>query len=282
MLTYLFPGQGSQSRGMGAELLKEFPEICKEASEILGYCIKTLCIHDPHNQLDQTQYTQPAMFVINALAFYKKKQNNPQIDFLAGHSLGEYNALLAANVFNFSTGLQLVKKRGELMQQARDGSMAAVIGITSTQVNDILTSNHLNSVSIANYNSYKQHIISGPKDEISRSSSAFLQFKNCQFIPLKASGAFHSRFMIHAEKSFSSFLENFQLSIPSLPVLANYDANYYHPSITKTNLAKHISHPVQWITTIERLLFKDAAMEFEEVGPGNVLTGLISRIKQQQ
>src|SRR5205823_13876450 len=126
MLAYIFPGQGSQTRGMGGNLFDDFPELTAQADAILGYSIKKLCLEDPNQELNQTQFTQPALFVVNALTFLKKNQKP---DYVAGHSLGEYNALFAAEVFDFATGLNLVKKRGELMSEAKNGGMAAVIGL---------------------------------------------------------------------------------------------------------------------------------------------------------
>jgi malonyl CoA-acyl carrier protein transacylase len=132
MPAYIFPGQGSQAKGMGKELFSQFPEITAKADEILGYSITTLCVEDPDQRLNQTQYTQPALYTVNALFYFNKlRQIGTPPSFVAGHSLGEYNALLAADVFDFGTGLKLVKKRGELMSQASGGAMAAVIGLNA-------------------------------------------------------------------------------------------------------------------------------------------------------
>src|SRR4051812_36667715 len=125
---YVFPGQGSQRKGMGENLFDEFPELTKKADKILGYSIKELCLNDSDSKLNQTQYTQPALYVVNALSYQKKiKDEGKQPDYLAGHSLGEYNALQAAGIFSFEDGLKLVKKRGELMSQAKNGGMAAIL-----------------------------------------------------------------------------------------------------------------------------------------------------------
>src|SRR5437764_7507813 len=119
MTVFLFPGQGSQRRGMGNPLFDEFKEVTARADEVLGYSIKELCLQDPHQQLSQTQFTQPALYVVNALSYLKKMKETGQApDYVAGHSLGEYSALFAAGAFDFETGLRLVKKRGELMSQA--------------------------------------------------------------------------------------------------------------------------------------------------------------------
>ena len=125
MATYLFPGQGSQRKGMGKGLFEAFPELTSEADEILGYSIRDLCLKDPKQKLVQTQYTQPALYVVNALSYQQKlKEVDQALDFVAGHSLGEYNALQASGAISFADGLKLVQKRGELMSQAPEGAMA--------------------------------------------------------------------------------------------------------------------------------------------------------------
>src|SRR5436305_5494221 len=167
MTVFLFPGQGSQRIGMGNTLFDEFKAITARADEILGYSIKELCLQDPHQQLGQTQFTQPALYVVNALSYLKKMKEAGQAPaYVSGHSLGEYNALFAAGAFDFETGLQLVKKRGELMSQATGGGMAAVIGFTLEQVDQILKEYGLTSIDIANYNTPTQIVLAGLKADI--------------------------------------------------------------------------------------------------------------------
>jgi trans-AT polyketide synthase/acyltransferase/oxidoreductase domain-containing protein len=174
MLAYVFPGQGSQQKGMGGELFDEFKELTSKADEILGYSIKELCLEDPQGNLGQTQYTQPALYVVNALTYYKKiKDTGIKPDYVAGHSLAEYNALLAAEVFDFETGLKIVKKRGELMSKASGGGMAAVIGMSEEKIREVLKENGLESIDMANYNTPSQIAISGPKDDIIRAQPFF-------------------------------------------------------------------------------------------------------------
>jgi malonyl CoA-acyl carrier protein transacylase len=275
MTTYVFPGQGSQGRGMGGLLFSEFPDIIEQTNKILGYSIVDLCLRNPNEQLNQTQYTQPAIYVINALDYMKKVTKNRRPDYVAGHSLGEYNALLAANVFDFETGLRLVQKRGELMSQATGGSMAAVLGIKSTEVERILEQQGLTKVSVANYNSYTQTVISGPENEVHAIPSLF----GGTFIPLQVSGAFHSLHMSAAGQQFAYFLDDFKFNAPSIPVIANVNAKPYQSNEIKLHLTQQITHPVQWTKTVEYLLEK-GEFDFYEVGPGTVLSGLINRIRK--
>lgn len=280
MLAYLFPGQGSQSRGMGGSLFDEFKELVAQADAILGYSIKSLCLEDPDNLLNQTQYTQPALYVVNALSFYKKMQENKlKPDYVCGHSLGEYNALLAAEVFDFSTGLKLVKKRGELMSKVKNGSMAAILGLSVDEVEKTLLQNQLTDTVIANYNTYTQYVISGPKENIAQAQAIFTKITGTNFIPLSVSGAFHSPYMSEAENVFAEFIEQFEFKLPKLPVIANINALPYHPAVTKQNMVKQITHAVKWTSMIEYLLtHKDIILE--EVGPGRVLSGLVRNIKK--
>jgi len=279
MLAYLFPGQGSQTRGMGNQLFDEFSELITEANEILGYSIKKLCLEDADKQLNLTQYTQPALYVVNALSYYKKIQESKRKpDYVCGHSLGEYNALLAANVFDFCTGLKLVKKRGELMSRAKNGGMAAIIGLNLHEIETTLKQHSLTTVVIANYNTYTQYVISGPKHDIEQAQQIFGNVSGVNFIPLTVSGAFHSPYMADAEKQFSKFIKNFQFNLPSMPVISNIDAKPYHPANIQENLTKQITHPVKWTSMMEYLLRNDE-INMEEIGPGKVLTGLVKQIR---
>ena len=150
MTCYMFPGQGSQKVGMGEDLFDKFPNHTNSASEILGYDIKKLCLEDPNEQLNLTQYTQPALYTVNVLSFLNLEDQKPKV--VLGHSLGEYSALCAAEVFDFETGLKLVQKRGALMSQATGGAMAAIVGISIEKINEILQENKLDQIDIANLN----------------------------------------------------------------------------------------------------------------------------------
>lgn len=281
MATYLFPGQGSQFKGMGNGLFAEFPEITAKADEILGYSIQTLCLENPQNQLHQTSYTQPALYTVNALIYLKKMQENGGApNFLAGHSLGEYNALFAAGIFDFETGLKLVKRRGELMQQATGGAMAAILGLKLDVLREIIEQNGLNHIAIANHNSYTQVVISGLKEAIERTQNIF-EKANAIFVPLQVSGAFHSPYMHFAQEQFEIFLQKFHFNSPKVPILSNYTARPYNYDEIVKNLAQQITHTVRWVETVE-FLKKQEESEFEELGPGNTLSGLIQRIQNGQ
>jgi len=277
MTIYLFPGQGSQIKGMGSELFSVFPELTTKADALLGYSVQTLCLDDPLEQLGNTQYTQPALYVVNALSYLNKTQNTGvQLDYFAGHSLGEYNALFAAGVFDFETGLTLVKKRGELMSQATGGAMTAIIGLPLSIIQEILK-NHP-SVTIANYNSHTQTVISGLKTDVEKTHPLFEQAGAKMVIPLKVSGAFHSPCMATAQQEFAEFLKTFTFHPPNIPVIANITAQPYPTDNIAEYLASQITQPVRWTETIDYLLAKGET-EFEEIGPGKVLTGLVKRIR---
>lgn len=279
MLAFLFPGQGSQVQGMGGKLFDEYPELVSQADEVLGYSIKELCLQDSLQQLNQTQYTQPALYVVNALSYCKKIQTtNQKPDFVIGHSLGEYSALFAAGVFDFVTGLRLVQERGRLMRQALNGGMAAVVGLQEDNIKQVLRENDLPNVAIANYNSYTQFVIAGSAADITRSEQAFKKMSAVFFIPLKVSGAFHSSVMLEAQQGFAEFLSQFKFAVPSIPVIANIDAKPYHPAVILSNLTQQLTHPVRWTAAIEYVMAQGEVI-FEEIGSGNVLTGLMKRIK---
>jgi len=281
MVTYVFPGQGSQQKGMGGTLFDEFKELTAKADEILGYSIKKLCLEDASQQLNQTQFTQPALYTVNALSYLKKiKETGVKPDFVAGHSLGEYNALFAAGAFDFATGLKVAKKRGQLMSLTVGGGMAAVIGLNEQQIIDVLDKNNFRSISLANYNSPIQIVISGPKIDLDQAKRVFEGIKDViMFVPLKTSGAFHTRYMEDVKKQFEAYLDPFQFSELSIPVISNVHARPYSQSDIKQNLIQQITHPVKWTESIRYLMGK-GEMNFEEIGPGIVLTRLIQAIRK--
>jgi malonyl CoA-acyl carrier protein transacylase len=286
MLAVVFPGQGSEKKGMGQGLFDEVPEFASIESrvdELLGYSLRKMCLEDSENQLSQTQYTQPCLYAVNALHYYKAAANGLKLDYVAGHSLGEYDALLAAGVFDFLTGLKLVKKRGELMSQAKGGGMAAVIGLAAEKIVQVVKDEGLASIDVANYNSPTQTVISGPTDDIKLAIPKFEQAGARMVIPLKASAAFHSRYVADAAKAFGDFLAPMKFEAPKIPVVANATAELY-PSenaseAVKNRLVKQIASSVLWTQSIRYLIGKGVT-EFKETGPGNVLTKLIQQIQK--
>ena len=286
MIAFVFPGQGSQKRGMGQGLFDEVPEYARaerEVDAILGYSLRKLCLEDAENRLKETQFTQPSLYVVNALHHYKAVSQGARPDYVAGHSLGEYNALLAAGVFDFLTGLRLVKKRGELMSQARNGGMGAVIGLPAATVAKVVTDNGLTALDVANFNTPTQTVVSGPVDDVKRAGPFFEKAGAQMYIPLQVSAAFHSRYMADAASAFKDFLAPMAFAAPAIPVIANVTAQPYpagNPSETvKSLLVNQITHSVQWSDSV-RFLIRQGVTEFREMGPGNVLTRMVQQIQQ--
>ena len=273
MITFMFPGQGSQVRGMGAELFSQFPEEVKLAQDILGYSIEELCLNDPKQQLGQTAYTQPALYVVEALAIKAKASEKVTPAYFIGHSLGEYAALFAAGAFDFATGLKLVQKRGALMDQTTGGGMLAVINLPLERIKNLLQVNELNSLDFANYNSSKQMVLSGPVADINKANE-ILSKEALMCVPLKVSSAFHSRYMESAAKEFEQFLNQFTFSNINAQVISNVTVQPYTNETIKDNLVRQISNPVRWSETISYIKNKGGT-EFIEIGPGNVLTRLM-------
>lgn len=286
MTAFVFPGQGSQKRGMGEGLfdeVREYAAVEKEADAILGYSLRKLCLEDADNRLKETQYTQPCLYAVNALHYYKAVSQGTHPAYLAGHSLGEYNALLAAGVFDFLTGLLLVKKRGELMAQARNGGMAAIIGLSSTAIEKAVREHGLDTLDLANFNSPSQTVISGPVEDIKRAGPVFEKLGARLYMPLPVSAAFHSRYMAPAARAFADYLSPMSFASPKITVIANATAKPYPSSSpsesVKSLLTRQIDHSVQWIQTV-RFLIGEGVTQFMEMGPGNVLTKSIQDIRK--
>jgi len=280
MRAYIFPGQGVQKKGMGENLFSQFPELTNLASEVLGYSIKDLCLNDTGTNLNSTEYSQPAIYVVNSLSYLNRLQKTQvKPDYLMGHSLGEYNALFAAGAFDFITGLKLVKRRGELMSQPKGGGMAVVSGLSADAVNNILIKNNIENVVIANYNSPTQVVISGDRQNIQTVKSTFEDIDDVDlFLELNTSGAFHSKAMTAAKVEFYEYLKNFKFSDLSIPVISNVTASYYQNCDIINLLAKQIDNPVKWVDCVEYLLSL-GVNNFEEIGGSTVLTNLIKKIK---
>ncbi len=267
MKVYLFPGQGAQRKGMGKNLFEEFNDLTQKADEILGYSIRELCLEDANGRLLQTQFTQPAVYVVNALSYLNKIRTNPKPDYVMGHSVGEYNALLASGVLDFEKGLKLVNKRGQLMGEATDGGMAAVMGLSADQVEEILKEKNLNHLYIANYNSPYQIVISGLKKEIEKAESLFLDKGATHYRVLNVSGAFHTPYMAGAGKKFKKFVKKFKFGEITIPIISNVTARPYKQDEIKDNIIEQITTPVKWEESIRYLLAKGADIDdFDEIG----------------
>lgn len=285
MKTIIFPGQGSQSKEMGAGLFERYPDLVAKADRILGYSIRELCMEDPREELGNTRFTQPALYVVNALSYYKTlEETGSAPDYLAGHSLGEFNALLAAECFDFETGLKLVQKRGELMAQVSNGAMAAVLNASKDDIERILKENGLHQVYLANYNTPSQIVLSGLSEEIA-AVQKFFQTGKMRYYPLATSGAFHSAFMQDAMEKFRDFLKEFTFAAPKIPVVANVTARPYSADAMLDTLSAQIASTVRWSESVQYLLALGRARGevpvFEELGHGDVLTKLVMTIKLQ-
>jgi malonyl CoA-acyl carrier protein transacylase len=282
-LVCMFPGQGSQSKGMGAALFDRFPDWTAGADAVLGYSIRELCVEDPRSELGLTTFTQPALFVVNAMTYRARAEDGqPTPSWLVGHSLGEYNALLAAGVFDFAAGLRLVQRRGVLMGQVRGGGMAAVIGLEPARIAEVLAGTDAGGrIDVANFNSFDQTVIAGPKEDLAAVEAAFTAAGARAFITLNVSAPFHSRYMRAAMDEFAAFIDGFVFAVPAVPVLSNVTARPYAAEAGHETLARQIGHSVKWLDSMLFLLDQGVS-EFEEVGPGSVLTKLLAQIKKKR
>ena len=277
MRVLAFPGQGSQYRGMGKELFEKYPDLTAKASDLLGYDIVELCLSDPRRELAKTQYTQPAMFVVNALRYYAI-QDNQRFDYFIGHSLGEYNALLAAGAFDFETGLRLVQKRGALMAAASGGGMAAVLGVDVARLESFLADNDFDDIDVANHNTPTQLVVSGPQNSINRLLKKLME-NEFKVVPLYVSAPFHSRYMSAAAEEFASFLSGFTFHSLKTPVISNVTARPYGAADSIAGLlARQIAAPVQWIDSI-RYLMGQGVDDYREAD-GKMLTRMIDEIRR--
>jgi malonyl CoA-acyl carrier protein transacylase len=277
---FVFPGQGSQFVGMGEGLFERFPDEVGAADAVLGYSVRRLCLDDPDRELNQTRWTQPALFVVNALMYLDHvRRSGVRPACTAGHSLGEYSALFAAGAFDFITGVRLVKKRGELTSQARGGGMAAVMGLNADAVRRVLKEDGLTAIELANLNSPEQLVITGPADDIVRAEGLFLARGAKRYVRLPVSAAFHSSYMSAAAERFGLFLDDFVVSNPRIPVISNVEALPYPDGQVKTLMVRQITSSVRWEETVAYLMGQPD-LQIEEIGPGRVLTGLVERIRQ--
>ncbi|MEU7640127.1 ACP S-malonyltransferase [Streptomyces sp. NPDC039016] len=278
MLAVMFAGQGSQEKGMGAEVFGHYPGLVQFASEVLGYDLVALCTEDPDAVLAHTEYTQPALYVVNALrAFERAHREDQPADFYLGHSLGEYNALLAAGTFDFETGLQLVAKRGELMAAASDGGMAAVMNTPEEQLREILAEDGVDGVDIAGFNTGSQLVIAATPTVLAAAQDA-LKSRDIRCVPLRVSAPFHSRYMEPARAEFAEFLTRFEFAEPHTPVVSNVTGRPYEPGQVARMLTEQLVAPVRWTDSVRTLLDGDEEMEFTEIG-GLALTQMVYKIK---
>ncbi|MEJ2621375.1 MAG: ACP S-malonyltransferase [Candidatus Thiodiazotropha sp.] len=279
MTAYMFPGQGSQFSGMGADYFDKYPELVEEADEILGYSIKALCTGQNDARLDNTEFTQPALYTVNALTYMELMQTSDvQPEVLLGHSLGEYSALYASGAISFGEGLELVRQRGLLMSNSPEGAMAAIIGANEQEIEEILKRNELTQIDIANYNCRTQIVISGPVEQIKASEAHLSECAN--FIPLRTSGAFHSRQMLKASRLFSDVLLSCEFKDCKIPVIANVTGRPYESGRVAELLGQQVASSVHWYHSIVYLLHS-RINSLVEVGPGDVLSRMLSTIQRE-
>ncbi|HKJ33943.1 MAG TPA: ACP S-malonyltransferase [Balneolales bacterium] len=286
---YLFPGQGSQFVGMGKDHYdqnKTFASYCDKADDILGIDLTSIMFDGPAEKLKQTEFTQPAIF-LHSVALFSTMNTKP--DMVAGHSLGEFSALVACDAVSFADALKIVRKRGRLMQQAgtnSPGTMAAVIGMKDEVVESVCeeAAQKTGKVVIpANYNCPGQLVISGNEEAIDE-AIVLLKEKGCRIAKkLPVSGAFHSTLMQPAYDGLKESLEGLEIGKPTCPIYQNYTGN---PTTDieeiRSNLLNQLLHPVKWTQTLLKMN-EDGAGEFIEVGPGKVLRGLVKRtLKEAQ
>jgi malonyl CoA-acyl carrier protein transacylase len=282
-LLWVFPGQGSQRRGMGDGLFERYPELVMQADQVLGRSLRELCLTDPDGVLHRTEYTQPALFAVSALSFLARRDDGAALpDIYAGHSLGEFTALFAAGAFDFATGMELVAKRGALMSKAPQGAMAAIVGPDLQRVRNVLRASGLDGIDVANINSGSQTVISGPHEDIERSEAAFVAI-GARYVKLNVSAPFHSRYMRDVESAFRGFVDEIAARGALHPlcadVISNRTALPHARDGYLPQLIEQITQPVNWYESISRLLTQSEIVQ-EEIGPGDVLTGLLAKIRK--
>ena len=285
MKAYVFPGQGAQFVGMGKDLYDNNPEareLFEKANEILGFRITDLMFNGTEEDLKQTKVTQPAIF-LHSVLLAKSMGDEFRPDMVAGHSLGEFSALVAAGALSFEEGLKLVSKRAHAMQKAcevRPSTMAAVLALPDEKV-EALCAEVDDIVAPANYNCPGQVVISGTMEGIDAACAKMLEAGAKRALKIKVGGAFHSPLMQPAHEELADAISAAVFNTPVCPIYQNVDGKpHTDPEEIKANLVAQLTSPVRWTQDVEAMI-ADGADEFVELGPGSVLQGLVKKINKE-